>query len=184
MTGKTKGTGVYSHYPLYNTEHVLAGAPDRNHVPGTGYHPGDLFMSQLFTGSGDTLYIHPLSGVFPDGTATYDGVRFRPMEYKGLFAVRAFPSSFGHIERENEYKLRQYSFKGIDAARALDDVGHLPRTEAQGAPSTFGVFRPNEVHGVESSKIFTDGYGQENVEGEYGRYKVQEWKGVASSQAL
>jgi hypothetical protein len=106
------------------------------------------------------------------------------MEYKGLAAVRAFPSSFGHAERENEYKVRQYSFKGIDAARALNAPGHGPRTEAQGAPSTFGVFRPDEVQGVASAKIFTDNYGQANTTGEYGRYKVQEWKGVASSKAL
>lgn len=182
MTGKAKGKGTYSYYPLYNTSQVLTGAPDRHHVPGTGYFPGDVFMSQLFNGT--SLYIHPLSGTFADGTATYDGVRFRPMEYKGLAAVRAFPSSFGHAERENEYKLRQYSFKGIDAARALNAPGHGPRTEAQGAPSTFGVFRPDEVQGVASAKIFTDNYGQANTAGEYGRYKTQEWKGVASSKAL
>jgi hypothetical protein len=182
MTGRVKGTGTYSHYPLYNTSQILTGAPDRNHVPGTGYHPGDVFMSQLFNGT--TLYIHPLSGDFANGTATYGGVRFRPMEYKGLLAVRVFSSGFGHPERENEYKVRQYSFKGIDAANALSDPGHAPRTEAQGAPNTFGVFRPNEVQGVESAEIFTEGYGQENVAGDYGRYKVQEWKGVASSKAL
>lgn len=182
MTGKAKGKGTYSYYPLYNTSHLLTGAPDNHHVPGTGYFPGDVFMSQLFTGS--TLYIHPLSGTFADGTATYDGVRFRPMEYKGLSAVRAFPSAFGHAERENEYKIRQYAFKGIDAARALNAPGHGPRTEAEGAPSTFGVFRPEEVHGVASATVFTSGYGQANTAGEYGRYKVQEWKGVASTKAL
>lgn len=182
MTGKAKGKGTYSYYPLYNTSQLLTGAPDRHHVPGTGYFPGDVFMSQLFNGT--SLYIHPLSGTFADGTATYDGVRFRPMEYKGLSAVKAFPSSFGHAERENEYKIRQYRFRGIDAARALNAPGHGPRTEAQGAPSTFGVFRPDEVQGVASAKVFTSGYGQANVAGEYGRYKVQEWKGIPSSKAL
>lgn len=182
MTGKAKGKGTYSYYPLYNTSHLLTGAPDNHHVPGTGYFPGDVFMSQLFNGT--SLYIHPLSGTFADGTATYDGVRFRPMEYKGLTAVRAFPSSFGHEERENEYKIRQYRFRGIDAARALNAPGHGPRTEAEGAPSTFGVFRPEEVHGVASATVFTSGYGQANTTGDYGRYKVQEWKGVASTQAL
>ncbi len=182
MTGKAKGKGTYSYYPLYNTSHLLTGAPDNHHVPGTGYFPGDVFMSQLFNGT--SLYIHPLSGTFADGTATYDGVRFRPMEYKGLTAVRAFPSSFGHEERENEYKIRQYRFRGIDAARALNAPGHGPRTEAQGAPSTFGVFRPDEVQGVASATVFTSGYGQANTAGDYGRYKVQEWKGVASTKAL
>ena len=50
MTGEAKGKGTYSYYPLYNTSHVLTGAPDNNHVPGTGYAPGDVFMSQIFRG--------------------------------------------------------------------------------------------------------------------------------------
>ena len=185
MSGKAKGTGTYSHYPLYSTSHILDGAPDNHHVPGTGYFPGDVFMSQIFNGS--TLYIHPLAGTFPDGTATYDGARFRPMEFKGLVGAKAFPTSFGHVERENEYKLRQYSFKGLASAKAMDNVGHAPRTDAQGAPNTFGVFRPYEEHFVPSSEVFPSTFGQAIPTGynnEYGKNKVQEWRGVASSKAL
>jgi hypothetical protein len=185
MTGKAKGVGTYSHYPYYSTSHVLDGAPDRNHVPGTGYFPGDVFMSQLFTGS--SFYVHPLSGVFPDGSATYDGARFRPMEYKGISGAKAFPSSFGHEERENDYKVRQYRFKGVTAAQVMTSVGHGPRTEAQGAPNSFGVFRPDEPHYVPSGEVFTDGYGYgvpTTYDNAYGRNRVQEWRGVPSSKAL
>ena len=185
MTGKEKGTGTYSYYPLYSTSHILDGAPDNDHTPGTGYFPGDVFMSQLFNGS--TLYIHPLSGVFPDGKATYDGARFRPMEYKGLSGSVAFPSSFGHEERENEYKLRQYTFKGVTSSKTLNDGGHAPRTEEEGAPASFGYFRPEEFHGVASTKVFTVDFGQALPEGydhAYGRNRVQEWRGVPSSRAL
>lgn len=186
MRGKAKGTGTYSYYPLYSTSHVLDGAPDRDHVPGTGYFPGDVFMSQLFTGS--VFYIHPLSGVFPDGKATYDGTRFRPMEYKGLSGAKAFPSSFGHVERENEYKLRQYRFKGVASAKTLDDSGHAwKRTEENGAPSSFGYFIPEEEHGVASTKVFKVGYGQAlptDADNLYGKNKIQEWRGVASAKAL
>lgn len=185
MTGKAKGSGTYSYYPLYSTSHILDGAPDNHHVPGTGYFPGDVFLSQLFNGS--TLYIHPLSGAFPDGKATYDGARFRPMEYKGLSGAQAFPGSFGHEERENEYKLRQYTFKGVTSSQTLKDGGHGPRTEAEGAPSTFGYFRPEEFHGVASTKVFTVDFGQAvptGYDNDYGRNKVQEWRGVPSSKAL
>jgi hypothetical protein len=185
MTGKVKGTGTYSHYPLYSTSHVLDGAPDNNHIPGTGYHPGNVFLSQLFNGT--TLYIHPLSGTFPDGKATYDGARFRPMEFKGLVGAKAFPSSFGHEERENEYKVRQYTFKGVTSSKVLVDVGHAPRTEEEGAPSTFGLFRPDDLHGVASAKVFTEGYGQAipvGYDNEYGKNKIQEWRGTPSSKAL
>jgi len=44
MTGKSKGTGTYSFYPLYSTSHVLDGAPDNHYVPGTGQHPGNRFF--------------------------------------------------------------------------------------------------------------------------------------------
>lgn len=185
MTGKTKGAGTYSYYPLYNTSHLLTGAPDNNHVIGTGYSPGDVFMSQIFRGS--VFYIHPLSGTFPDGTATYDGARFRPSEFKGLSGAAVFGTGFGHAERENEYKLRQYTFKGLASAKAMNDVGHAPRTDAQGAPSTFGLFKPEEEHGVPSGKVFPSTFGQAIPAGynnEYGKNKVQEWRGVASSKAL
>lgn len=185
MTGKAKGSGTYSYYPLYSTSHIFDGAPDRHHIPGTGYFPGDVFLSQIFNGS--TLYIHPLSGVFPDGKATYDGTRFRPMEYKGLSGAKAFPISFGHEERENEYKLRQYRFRGVTSSQTLKDGGHGPRTEAEGAPSSFGYFRPEEFHGVASTKVFTVDFGQAlpaGYDNNYGRNRVQEWRGVPSSKAL
>ena len=182
MTGKAKGTGTYSYYPLYSTSHVLDGAPDNHYVPGSNDSAGNLFLSQIFTGS--TLYIHPLSGTFPDGTATYDGARFRPMEYKGLVGAKAFPTSFGHVERENEYKLRQYAFKGVASAVAFANTGHAARTDAQGAPASYGYFRPEEEHGVASAKVFPSTFGQANTASDYGRQKVQEWKGIPSAKAL
>ena len=185
LSGKAKGTGTYSHYPLYSTSQMLNGAPDNNHTPGTGYFPGDVFLSQIFNGS--TLYIHPLSGTFPDGTATYDGARFRPMEFKGLTGAQAFPAAFGHVERENDYKVRQYTFKGVTSAQAFANTGHAARTDAQGAPSTFGLFRPDEYQGVASAVVFPTAYGQAipaGYDNNYGKNKVQEWRGVASSKAL
>lgn len=183
MTGKAKGKGTYSYYPLYSTSHILDGAPDNHHIPGTGYFPGDVFLSQIFKGS--TLYIHPLSGTFPDGSATYDGARFRPMEFKGLSGAKAFPTTFGHIERENDYKLRQYRFKGVASAEAFANTGHaLGRTDAQGAPASFGYFIPEDYQGVASAKIFPSGYGEAYTPSDYGRQQVQQWKGVPSAKAL
>lgn len=182
MTGKAKGTGTYSYYPLYSTSHVLDGAPDRHVAPGTGEFPGNRFLSQIFNGS--TLYVHPLSGTFADGTATYDGARFRPKEFKGLAGAAAFPAGFGHADRVSDYSYNNYIFDGVTSANVFASTGHGPRTEAQGAPSSFGVFRPNEVQGVTSAAVFTNGYGQANVTSEYGREKVQEWYGVPSAKAL
>ncbi len=182
MTGKSKGTGTYSFYPLYSTSHVLDGAPDNHHIPGTGRHPGNRFLSQLFVGT--TLYVHPLSGTFADGSATYDGARFRPLEFKGLIGAKAFPSGYGHADRVSDYSYNNYIFDGVNSANVFANTGHAARTEAAGAPATFGVFRPAEFKGVSSATVFASGYGQANVTGDYGREKVQEWYGVPSSKAL
>lgn len=184
MTGKSKGTGTYSFYPLYSTSHVLDGAPDNHYVPGSNDSAGNLFLSQIFTGR--VFYIHPLSGTFPNGSATYDGARFRPLEYKGLAGAKAFPSDFGHASRaDREYSLyNNYIFDGVTSANIFANTGHGPRTEAGGAPATFGLFRPSQFQGVTSSVVFTSGYGQANTTGDYGREKVQEWYGVPSAKAL
>jgi hypothetical protein len=183
MTGKAKGTGTYSFYPLYSTSHVLDGAPDNHFDPGTGQFPGNRFLSQVFNGT--TLYIHPLSGTFQDG-AGYDGARFKPQEFKGLAGASAFPSTFGHAyNRANDYALYDnYIFDGVPSADIFANTGHAQRTEAQGAPSSFGFFQPNEFKGVPSTVVFTSGYGQANTTGDYGREKVKEFNGVASAKAL
>ena len=62
--------------------------------------------------------------------------------------------------------------------------GHAPRTEAHGAPNSFGLFRPDEFHGVTSSIVFTNGYGQPNVTTIYGRANPKRWQGVPSAKAL
>jgi len=184
MTEKSKGTGTYSFYPLYSTSHVLDGAPDNDHIPGTGERPGNRFLSQVFIGT--TLYVHPLSGTFADGSATYDGARFRPLEYKGLDGAKVFSSDYGHSPTaDTNYSLyNNYIFDGVASANIFSDTGHGPRTEANGAPSSFGVFKPTEFHGVDSATVFTSNYGQANTTGDYGREKVQEWYGVPSAKAL
>lgn len=184
MTGIAKGTGTYSFYPLYSTSHVLDGAPDNHFAPGTGEFPGNRFLSQVFNGT--TLYIHPLSGTFPDGSATYDGARFKPLEYKGITGAKAFPADFGHASRADlEYSLyNNYIFDGVTSANIFANTGHGQRTEDAGAPSSFGFFQPTQFNGVTSTTVFTSGYGQANTTGDYGREKVQEWYGVPSAKAL
>lgn len=182
MTGKAKGKGTYSYYPLYNTSHVLTGAPDNAHVPGTGYAPGDVFMSQIFRGV--TFYIHPLSGTFRNG---YGTGRFSPDTFKGLSGAKAFPSDFGHADRSSDYSYNNNIFDGVTSANVFLNTGHGPRTEAQGAPSSFGVFRPDEPHFVTSGAVFTATYGQAipaGYDNAYGKNKVQEWRGLPSSKAL
>lgn len=186
MTGKAKGSGTYSYYPLYSTSHVLDGAPDNHFAPGTGQFPGNRFLSQVFNGT--NIYVHPLSGAFADGAGdTYEGGRFRPFEFKGLAGAAAFPSSFGHADRQNDYAHSLYLFDGVTSANPLANVGHAQRTEENGAPSSFGYFVPAEFNGVTSATVFAVGYGQAYPAGydnEYGKNRVKEFRGVPSAKAL
>lgn len=182
MTEKAKGKGTYSYYPLYGTSQILDGAPDRNHVPGTGYFPGNVFLSQLLNGT--NLYIHPLAGTFRNG---YGFGRFNPDTFKGLSAAKAFPSDFGHALSYNEYRYNNNLFDGVPSTNVFANTGHAPRTDAQGAPASFGLFRPDEPHYVPSGKAIADGYGSgvpAEYNNEYGKNRVQEWRGIPSAKAL
>ena len=177
MVNPWKGTaGTYSFYPLF-APGLLTGAPDNHHVPGTGYHPGNVLLSQIFNGT--TLYIHPLAGTFPDGTATYDGVRFKPKEYKGVSGV--FTSGYGHAsDKTRPYALyANYIFDGVSSANAFAaGYGHAKRI------TDYSLYNNAIFDGVDSAQLFPAGYGQANVSSEYGRSKVQEWKGIPSAKAL
>ncbi len=184
MVNVYKGTaGTYSFYPLFSTSHVLDGAPDNHHVPGTGNRPGNVLLSQLYTGS--TLYsaTTPLAGTFADG-AGYEGARFKPKEFKGLSASLALNG--GHAKRSLYYGFySNFVFDGVTSAEVMPSgFGHAARTEAQGAPNSFGLFRPDEFHGVDSAVVFTADYGQPNVTTVYGRANPKRWEGVPSAKAL
>lgn len=177
MIGPKGVAGTYSYYPNYSNSHALDGGPDNNHVPGSGRHPGNVLLSQLFNGT--TLYISttPLAGTFADGTATYGGVRFRPSEYKGLAQTRALNG--GHAKRVTDYSLySNYIFDGVASADASFNTGHAKRVTA------YSVYNNYIFDGVASTKVMPVGYGQANVASEYGRNKVGQHNGVASAKAL
>jgi hypothetical protein len=125
-----------------------------------------------------------LAGAFADGTATYEGARYRPLEYRGIAGARALNG--GHAKRSLYYgSYSNFIFDGVAAAEVMPaGYGHGPRTEAQGAAASFGLFRPNDVQGVASAKIFTANYGQANDTTIYGRAHPKEYKGVPSAKAL
>ena len=177
MIGPKGVVGTYSYYPLKGGSHVLDGAPDNHHVPGTGDSPGNVLLSQLFTGS--TLYAGttPLAGTFADGTTTFGGMRFRPSEYKGLTTTKALDG--GHIKRTTDYSLySNYIFDGVTSTEAFAGMGHAKRVTA------YSFYNNYIFDGVASTEVMKSGYGQPNTATEYGRNKVGEYKGVPSAKAL
>jgi hypothetical protein len=176
MVNPYKGTaGKYSFYPLFADSRVLDGAPDNNHVPGTGSHPGNVLLSQIFNGT--SLYVHPLSGTFKNGAA-YEGARFRPHTYRGALGV--FTSGYGHVDRSTNYSLySNYVFDGVTSANVFaSGYGHVERE------TSYSLYGNDMFDGVPSAEIFKSGYGQPNTTSEYGRNKVGEYKGVPSAKAL
>jgi hypothetical protein len=177
MIGPKGVVGTYSYYPLKGGSHVLDGAPDNHHVPGTGDSPGNVLLSQLFTGS--TLYAGttPLAGTFADGTTTFGGMRFRPSEYKGLTTAKALDG--GHAKRTTDYSLySNYIFDGVTSTEAFAGMGHAKRVTA------YSFYNNYIFDGVASTEVMKSGYGQANTASEYGRNKVGEYKGVPSAKAL
>lgn len=177
MVNPFKGTaGTYSFYPLF-APGLLTGAPDNHHVPGTGDHPGNVLLSQLFNGTSLYDSTTPLAGVFADGTTTFGGMRFRPSEYKGLSTSKALDG--GHAKRTTDYSLySNYFFDGVASAEVFANIGHASRT------TDYSLYDNYTFDGVASAEVMPAGYGQANTASEYGRNKVGEYKGVPSAKAL
>jgi len=173
MVNPWKGTaGTYSFYPLF-APGVLTGGPDNHYVPGTGRHPGNVLLSQIFNGT--TLYVHPLSGTMADGVG-YEGARFKPHTYKGVSGV--FTSGYGHAsDKTRAYALyTNYVFDGVASAEAFSSgYGHAQRT------TDYSLYDNYTFDGVASANVFPSGYGQPNTASDYGRNKVLEFKGIRSA---
>jgi hypothetical protein len=183
MVNPYKGTaGTYSFYPLFSTDHVLDGAPNTNYTPGSGEFPHGLNLSRVFTGLDNA--IQPLKSA--GGGARIDGMRFRPFENRSTAGAEVFDNSFGHEIRETEYSYNR-RYEHIYKFERMDDPGHALRyTDAAGTADSFGAFGPTLRKGVGDGAFAAD-FGQivpAGYDNEYGRNRVNEWRGVASAKAL
>lgn len=175
-----KGTvGTYSNWDLFNTSHVLDGAPNTNHVPGEGREPHGLQLSRWFNGLRDKW---PMDGA--GSGARIDGMRYRPLEYKGSESQKVFGTAFGHQDRVTSYSYySNYVFDGI-GVEVLDDVGHVRR--ATSTAFSFGAFDPYINKGISTTPLNDSGHAFPETDDNtyYGFEKVNEWKGVPSAKAL
>lgn len=197
FTGKV---GVYSNWSLMSKSHLLDGDPQANHVPGTGRHPHDLFLSRRFTGL-DTKNPLDAPGLGPRvfyGPLAGEGGRYHPWEFKGLTADRAMPSGYGHVA----FRVTSYSFyvnwffHGLPADQQLLNPGHGIRPISVGASTnikdgtgpaaTFGYFNPYLFKGVISAKEVNNPGQALPTDRDHlgGHNRVNEWWGITSSQAL
>ena len=172
--------GVYSNWSLFSSDHALDGFPDQHVEPGAGLFPHGIAMSRWFRGLRDTW---PLDNSGGGPRLAY--ARFRPLEFKGVESQKVFGSDFGHADRETDYSIQPLIFDGLDSAKAMDTttLGHARRSE--GGAVTFGAFDPYVHKGADLA--MEDGFGQaipDGYDNAYGRNRVNEHRGVTSSQAL
>jgi len=178
-----KGVGVYSNWSLYNTSHVLDGAPNTDHTPGTGRHPHGYQMSRRYTGL-DTRYPLENSGNGPE--LTWWTKLSTLMAMRGEDGQAVFKNGFGHVDRVNSFSLLDpWTYRGV-TTRPLNDPGHTYRNvDAAGTANSFGAFAPHIYKGVtprplnDSGQLKPEGY--DNVGG---HNRVNEWRGVPSAKAL
>lgn len=180
-------SGTYSNWSLFNTSHVLDGAPNNDVRPGAGSFPHGLMLSRYFEG------LDSLSAIREMATPGHtDNLRFRPLENKAAGNALAFKSGYGHVDRVTSYSLiDQYD----DTYRIthLDAPGHTERSwgSADSAPTgtaaTFGKFDIYVYKGVTDHGMLASTRGTTiptDAQSDYGRNKINEWRGVTSSKAL
>lgn len=184
VTGAEKEAN-YSYADLSNLSgQPLAAMPVKgNHVPGSGYYPGDTAMTRRFDGSDPAGPMDPMHnpGMGPD------------TDYGGVTWPNPVPSAkvlddSGHLPRESAYSGQHtYTFQGVPSANPIFDAGHGVRYEGEaGVPTGGGATAPLVNKGVSDQPMEDPGHLEPapGTAGVYGFEDVNEWHGVPSAKAL
>ena len=178
--------GTYSNWSIYNSSHVLDGAPNSHVDPGTGDYPGDYALSRYFLGTDTKSAIVELRAV--GGGVRIEGMRYRPLENKAAGNNKVFKSVYGHAGLTPA--TRVYSFDDYIQGTyrpTLITGGHAVRyVDASGTANSFGSFGPWTYKGVTTAALSEthQSYPTDPNGGDYGRNKINEWRGVTSTKAL
>lgn len=183
-----KGTaGTYSNWSLFNTSHVLDGAPNNDVRPGAGSFPHGLMLSRYFEGLVNGSAVRELAT--PGHT---DNQRYRPLENKAAGNALVFKANYGHADRVTSYSLIDH-YDDTNRQTRLDQPGHTERSwgtadiAPTGTAATFGKFDIYIYKGTTSHKMLASDLGTTqpaDAQSPYGRNKINEWRGVPSSEAL
>jgi hypothetical protein len=170
---------------LYNTSHVLDGAPNEDHVPGTGYHPGDYYLSSVMLGN-FVDFKTPLTDPGDGAELEWYTLSSILLGRRGQDGQHAFGGAdFGHEVRDSDYS-HGYLIRAALYPQFLQDAGHeLRDLDAEGTANTYGRHNPHINKGV--TPVFGDELGHaipDGYDNEYGHNKPNEWKGLPSSRAL
>lgn len=168
--------GVYTFNPLFSTSHVLDDAPDVEIKLGDPrpYSQPNL-MEKIYAGH------HHIAPLNEPGLGPVTNYSYNTTLYGGLESSRALNDP-GHLSRTLYYsRYTNFEFNGLPALQPLTDPGHLRRYDL----SYSAAFRPWEYKGITTQPMNDPGHLiPTDSTSLYGSNKVNEWRGVPSSQAL
>lgn len=185
-----KGVGEYSNWALFNTSHILDGAPDEDHEIGTGRHPHGLKLSRLYKGLENAEQPMKDAGSGP----RLENHRFGPWLNRAADNNKVFKSGYGHapgtpVAGEEQYGVTDWIYDGVTKKPLSGEFGHYIRSvDAEGTANTFGRFNPLDVSDRRIGDHPMDDPGDENVydleDNTVAHKRVNEWRGVPAAQAL
>lgn len=191
-TGKL---GVYSNWSLQSSTHLLADAPLRDHVPGTGRHPNDVLMSQIFTG--EQRYAPMELAKFSHGGQDAPYLRHAHWEYHGVPASEVFHAgTWGYTTEEALDRVFTFSrhsnwwFYGVTSADATFDGRPRRFWDSADLPSYARLHEPFVFKGVGEDRLEDSGETlavkvvRAQTSNEFAFQRTNEWQGVTSAKAL
>lgn len=169
---------VYSNYSLMNPSQPLDGMPNNHRALGASRLSSPTLLELLFSGA--ISHIYPMANA--GGGVRVAGFRTAPNEYKGLDGAKAFKSGFGHAPRETGYSLYSNDlYDGVDSSKQLANSGHAIRYNVAWG----GASKPHIHQGVTTAISSTFGQAlPDGYDNDYGKNKINEWRGVPSARAL
>ncbi len=196
--------GVYSNWSLQSSTHLLQDAPLRDHVPGTGYHPNGLLLTQMFLG--DHEYTPMELAKFSHGGQKWS-TTFRLnqpwlfyshwRQFEGVPGANVFHAgAWGYTvdeAKDRNFTFSRHSnwhFYGVDSADATFDGRPRRYWDDADLPAYARLHAPYEYKGVgddrveDPGEVITIKYERAESSNEYAFQRTQEWHGVTSAKAL
>jgi hypothetical protein len=178
--------GVYSNWSIFNPSQILDGAPNSDHVPGTGRAPYGLQMSRWYTGLDNA--VQPLDDP-GNGPALSWWTPLATLTAKQGNDAQDIFYNFGHAKRTTTYSLwENWIYRGVNQAGIqTSSYGHVQRRfNTNGTANWFGTTDPYQYHGASKQLLENPGVARADkpVGNDHGFQDVNEWKGVPSTRAL
>jgi hypothetical protein len=191
--------GVYSNWSLQSSTHLLEDMPIRDHVPGTGYHPHGVLLTQMFLGTHS--YFPMELARFSHGGQDAPYLRHAHWEFHGVDSAEVFHSGewgYDYVADPRDPDRRVFTFSrhsnlwfyGVPSADSTFDGRPFRAWDDPDLPSFATRHAPYEYKGVGDDRIEDPGeplsvkYARAETSNEHAHQRTQEWFGVASAKAL